>query len=356
MIEILKSKEVLVRWLFFGVLFFAFAFINAPFFMPLALAGIFAAGIQDAITKLTKRTRWKRRWWVWISISAGVLIFIIPLSLAIYRAGAWVMKPENVEGQRVVQQLHAAKDFFVQALARISEWTGTDVATPARDAMENILHRSGEMILAYSSSFAGQLPTIVVALLVFILGVAVILDNDKSIHDFVIDYSFFDQELTEKMIHVLKKSCAVTLFSTFVIGLIQAVVIGLGSLIFGEGDFWLVVTVTFFVSFIPVIGAAPVGFFLALLAFLGDRVGPGIGLVLIAMFAGTIDNVLKPFLVSGHFEIHPLIGFTSVVGAIVMLGLPGLLLGPVIMNIFVGISPLLLKNRKPLLETPNKAP
>ncbi len=353
MIDSLKNKEVQMRWLFFAVLFLGFAFINFPFFMPLALAGIFALGLQDLVTKVTKRTGWKRRWWILITIFGGILLFILPLFLAVYRAITWIMKPENMESQRIVGQLHIAKNFVVEGLAKVSEWTGQDVATPARDTLESILHKAGEFILSFSTTFAGELPAIVVALLVFILGVAVMLFNHQEIHDFVIDYSFFDSELTEKIIVIFKKSCSITLFSTFVIGLIQATVIGIGSLVFGEGDFWLVVTVTFFVSFIPVIGAAPVGFFLALLAFLGERVGPGIGLTLVALFAGTIDNILKPFLVSGDFNVNALIGFTSVVGAIIVLGLPGLLLGPVIMNIFVGISPLLLKNRKPE-TTPTK--
>lgn len=347
MLENLKSQESLMRWLVFLVLLGAFALINLPFIMPLTLAAIFALGVEDLIQKLSQRTGWRRRWWILISLLAGILLFIMPIFLALYRLGVWIMKPENRESQRLLEQVHIAKNFFVNGLAKVSDWTGTDVATPARDTLESILHRAGEMILSYSTSFAGELPAIVVALLVFVLSVAVMLFNAREIHDFTIDYSLFDRELTSKMIHVFKKSCSITLFSTLVIGLIQATIIGVGSLVFGEGDFWLVVTVTFFVSFIPVIGAAPVGFLLALLAFLGDRIGPGIGLTLIAIFAGTIDNILKPFLVSGDFDINPLIGFTSVVGAIVIFGLPGLLLGPVIMNIFVGVSPLLLKNRKP---------
>lgn len=346
MIELLKSKEIPVRWMLFAALLAAFVFINFPFFMPLALAGVFAAGLQDIIGRISQRTGWKRGSWILIAVFVGILIFLIPLSLAFYRAGAWVMNPENVEGQKVVQQLHTAKDFFVSGLTRISDWTGADVVTPVRETMESILRSSGQVVLAYFTAFASQLPAVVMSLLVFLVGVSVMLFKDKKIYGFVVDYSFFDREMTDRMIDVLKKSCSITLFSTFVIGLIQASVIGIGSLVFNEGDFWLVVTVTFFVSFIPVIGAAPVGFFLALLAFLADRTGAGIGLTLVAIFAGTIDNILKPIMVSGDLNVHPLIGFTSVVGAIIVLGLPGLLLGPVIMNIFAGISPLLLKDRK----------
>lgn len=347
MIENLKNKESLVRGLVFAVLLLGFSVINFPFVIPLALGGIFALGLQDIIEKTSLRTGVRRGWWILLTLFSGVLIFILPIFLALYRLAVWIMTPENLERGRIMGQFNVAKNFFVDSLAKVSEWTGTDIATPARDTLESILHRTGEMILSYSTTFAGELPAIVMALLVFLVGVGVMLFNDKEIRRFTIDYSVFDRELTEKIIVVFKKSCAITLFSTFVIGLIQAFTIGIGSLIFGEGDFWLVVTITFFVSFIPVIGAAPVGFALALLAFLGDRIGPGIGLTLIAIFAGTIDNILKPFLVSGDFNVNPLIGFTSVVGAIVVFGLPGLLLGPVIMNIFVGVSPLLLKDRKP---------
>ena len=50
-------------------------------------------------------------------------------------------------------------------------------------------------------------------------------------------------------------------------------------------------------------------------------------------------------------DINPIVGFTCVVGAIIMLGLPGLIIGPVIMTLFVGLSPLLLKeNTAPVIE------
>jgi predicted PurR-regulated permease PerM len=48
----------------------------------------------------------------------------------------------------------------------------------------------------------------------------------------------------------------------------------------------------------------------------------------------------------GDQKISPLVGFTCVIGAIVMFGISGLLLGPVIMNLAYGAIPLLLKHLK----------
>ena len=91
------------------------------------------------------------------------------------------------------------------------------------------------------------------------------------------------------------------------------------------------------------------GFLLALLAYLQDKPGAAIGLAIIAIVAGTIDNILKPIMVgSGGSEnnVSAIVSFTSVVGAIIVMGLPGLILGPVILNLFAGLTPVLIRYLK----------
>lgn len=344
MMDLLKSKSTIVRWSLLVLLVAAFLFINWPFIGPLILAGIFALGLNDFITSMCARTKLGRTMCVSLTILAGLAIFWIPITLAVYRIVVHISQPQTIETDRIVSQIHNLKEFVIQFLQKVSEWTGVDVAGPARGMLENVLRKTGEIIFNYSSEFLGQLPAILLASFVFIIVVMVLLLKADNVRDLVLKYSPFKIEMTQELIQVFKGSCSITLFSTLVIGLIQACIIGLGSLIFGEGDFWLVLTVTFFVSFIPVIGAAPVGFLLAVLAFIGGRTGSGIGLTIVAIIAGTIDNVLKPFMVGKENKINPVVGFTCVVGAIIMLGLPGLLIGPVIMNLFVGVSPILLKD------------
>ncbi|MEN0060475.1 MAG: AI-2E family transporter [Bdellovibrio sp.] len=332
------SKGFLMRWLLLFCFLAAFIYINWPFIIPMAIAGIFALGLHDFINSLSRKLHVRRRYSIWITLLAGMTILWVPLSLAIYRVVAYVSQPQIFERGRILSQVHSLKNFILDILRRISSWTGVDVATPAREVFDTLLRKTGELLLNYSSEFFTQLPAILLASFVFLLFLLMLLAKAEEIKSFIHKSSPFNSGMTNALIAVFKKSCSITLFSTFVIGLIQAAVVGLGSLIFNEGDFWLVLTITFFVSFIPVIGAAPVGYLLALLAFLGDRTGSAIGLTVVATIAGSIDNVLKPFLVSGENEISPILGFTSVVGAIIMFGLPGLLLGPVIMNLFVGIA------------------
>lgn len=346
MIESLKAKELWVRWFFVTALLAGFTYINWPFLIPISLAGIFALGLHDFIFKIAKKTKWKYNVTVFLTVAAGLALFWIPLSLAIYRVIGHVSQPQAIETDRIVVQINALKDFAIAHLQRISEWTGTDLATPVRSLVESLLKKTGEILFNYSSHVLGQLPSIILASFVFTLVLFFLLLKARDIKTTVLKYSPFEPETLESLVSIFKNSCSVTLASTLAVGLIQAFLIGLGSLIFGEGDFWLILTITFLVSFIPVIGAAPVGYTLALLAFLGDRLGPAIGMAVIATAAGTIDNLLKPLIMSGANRVSPVIAFTCVVGAVIMMGLPGLLLGPVIMNLFVGIAPLLLKEKQ----------
>lgn len=344
MSEFMKIKTHWFHWLLLLSLLGAFIYINLPFLVPLILAGIFALGMHDMIERLSAKTRLKRKSWIAISLLAGLGIFWIPLSLAIYRIVAYLSQPSNIESDKIVLQINNLKNFALSGLQKLSEWSGTDLAGPAREVMENVLQKIGSLALQYSTNILAQLPSILLLSFVFTIALVVLLLKAAEIKEIVMTYTPLKPETTESLIAVCKRSCTVTLFSTLVIGLLQASLIGAGSLIFGEGDFWLVLTITFFVSFIPVIGAAPVGYLLALLAFVGDRTGSAIGLAIVATVAGSIDNILKPFLVGGEQKISPVIGFTCVVGAIIMMGLPGLLIGPVIMNLFVGISPILLED------------
>lgn len=346
MIKLLQNKTVPIRLIFFFCLLAAFVYINIPFTVPFALAGIFALGLDNFVDKMCRKTKYSRKSCIFLTLLAGFVLFWTPISIAVYRLIVHVTEPQTIETDKIIAQLKNLQDFIINNLKKISEWTGLDVASPANTMLRNLLKKTGEIFLKYSTEMLGELPAILLSSFVFVILLYLLLRESSRIRNFVMNYSFLQPDLTQSVIDISQGSCSITLFSTFVIGLIQASIIGFGSLFLGEGDFWLILTVTFFVSFIPVIGAAPVGYLLSILAFIGGRTGPGIGMAIIATVAGSIDNVLKPFMVGKENKISPLIGFTCVVGAIIMLGLPGLLIGPVIMNLFAGLSPLLLKSEQ----------
>jgi predicted PurR-regulated permease PerM len=63
----------------------------------------------------------------------------------------------------------------------------------------------------------------------------------------------------------------------------------------------------------------------------GGHLGRGIALVFIcAVIVGAVDNVIRPWLISGRAELGGLMVFIGVLGGIEAFGLLGVVLGPII--------------------------
>jgi predicted PurR-regulated permease PerM len=128
--------------------------------------------------------------------------------------------------------------------------------------------------------------------------------------------------------------------SAVVIAVVQATIVGLGSLFLHTGDFAIVWVITFFCSFVPVIGAGPVAFSMGLFKLIEGDIGIAVGFFIVAAIAGTVDNLVRPYLISsGENDLHPVVTLLTIVGGLVIFGMPGLFLGPVIASVAVKIVP-----------------
>jgi predicted PurR-regulated permease PerM len=115
-------------------------------------------------------------------------------------------------------------------------------------------------------------------------------------------------------------------------------VITIGAAALGYHEHVLIFSAVFVISYIPFIGAAPVGYAIALLILLNDGTGPALIMAAIATVTGLIDNVARPYFVSGgDSEVHPVLSFAAILGAIGVMGLKGIFLGPVILTSTVAL-------------------
>ena len=58
---------------------------------------------------------------------------------------------------------------------------------------------------------------------------------------------------------------------------------------------------------------------------------------------GLSDNVVRPYVLKGGSEMHPLIGFVSAFGALATIGFYGLFIGPVVAGFFFTLLPMVAR-------------
>jgi len=115
------------------------------------------------------------------------------------------------------------------------------------------------------------------------------------------------------------------------IGLLQGFLIGLAFLVIGlEGAaFWGTIVVV--LSAIPLVGPPLVWLPAALYLFLTGQTGWAIGLIIWGAFVvGTVDNILRPRIVSAEAKIPDLLILLSTLGGIIMFGAIGIIIGPIV--------------------------
>ena len=157
-----------------------------------------------------------------------------------------------------------------------------------------------------------------------------------------------EQELAAEFARVSRAVVVATLLSAAVQGLLA----GLGFWVCGLESIFLLTLLSGVLAMVPFVGAAAVWIPCALyLFFVENRPMAAIGL---AAYGGLIismaDNVIKPWILHGQSNLHPLLALLSVIGGVAVLGPIGILVGPMIV-VFLQTSLKILRREMQLMES-----
>lgn len=147
-----------------------------------------------------------------------------------------------------------------------------------------------------------------------------------------------DRRYNEEILDELFKTIKLTFKGSLVIAVVQGILGAVAFLICGIDSWALWGAVMILSSLIPVVGTAliwvPAAFIQAVTGHLwaaGFIVVWGIAVI------GLADNLLRPQLLKGDTNVHPLLIFLSVMGGLSYFGFLGIILGPLILSLLVYI-------------------
>lgn len=144
-----------------------------------------------------------------------------------------------------------------------------------------------------------------------------------------------DKLLIEKFTSISRA----TLKGTFVVGIIQSVLGGIAFLIAGVPSpvIWTLVMLLF--SVIPMVGTSIIWVPAGIILLVTGSIWQGVFLLVFgALVISSIDNILRPKLVGKDTQMHPLLIFFATLGGIILFGLSGFVIGPIIISLFVALA------------------
>jgi predicted PurR-regulated permease PerM len=342
----LSSQKRLGIALFYGIVivlaYLAFL-VFEPFLGSLAWAVVLVVVSYPAYAWLARR--WRPAAAAAVCTLGVTLILIVPMLLVM---GAFVR--QGVEAVQSVQRGIANGHFaWVNDL-----WVKIQLRFPGANAEDlgTVLNRYGEQAAGF---VAGRLGAILrnVAEFLFHLGVTILamfylyVDGERIVER-LRELLPFEEPHRGRMISESRD----LIFASVTSSLAAAVAHGLlGGLAFGITGvtapiFWGVMMGFF--SLVPVVGSALIWGPAAISLMVSGHLGRGILLAIICgVIVGLVDNVIRPWMISGRAQMSGLVIFISVLGGVSVFGMLGIVLGPIIIATAASLLDLYMPSEPP---------
>ena len=145
-----------------------------------------------------------------------------------------------------------------------------------------------------------------------------------------------------RIMATLKDTAHAVVFGAIVTAIVQGLLAGIGYWIIGNMKMSVLLGLaTAFCALIPYMGTAlvwlPVSAFLFISGIVSatpELMFRGVGLFLYgALVVSTIDNILRPKLIGSRANLHPVVVLLGVIGGLKLLGIVGIVIGPLILAV-----------------------
>lgn len=305
-----------------------------PYLASLLVGALLAVLTRPLYEALTRR-RLGPRAAAGLSMAVVLLLIIIPLTLfAVNAVKQAVALADYLSGERGAVFVRAAID-AVTGLKPV-HWAVENKEALQQKGLEFAQSAGGalsRMILVQ----AAALPELALKLVLAMLAWFFMLFEGDAFFSWLMSKVPLDAGLRSRLAGSLKATAASTVWATSAAAAAQAAVVMLGFLALGVPAVFLAGGATFIFAWIPILGSLPICLAGAVyLYFTGSMVKLAV-MGFIAVAAGLSDNVVRPIVMKGHSDMHPLLALVAIFAGIRMFGLLGVIFGPIVAAMVIAL-------------------
>jgi predicted PurR-regulated permease PerM len=333
-----RNAFLVVLVLAISALFFVMV---RQFLMTVLLAAIFSGLASPLYRRLLagfSRLRRRRAAASLVTILILVLLVVVPLLAFLGILATQAIKVSEAVGPWIQAQL-AEPGKLENMLERLP------LAERIAPYREEILTRAGQLVGAVGNFIVSSLSAATRGTVNFLFHFFLLLytmffflTDGRRILDRVLYYMPLPHEDEERMVEKFVSVSRATLKGTVIIGVVQGALAGTALAVAGiQGAvFWG--TIMAVLSIIPGVGTALVWGPAVIYLIATGSVAAGIVLaVFCGAVVGSVDNFLRPRLVGKDTEMHDLLILFSTLGGLMLFGVVGFIIGPILAALFVTV-------------------
>jgi len=257
-----------------------------------------------------------------------ILVVLIPLGSI-----TGLLTTEIRSGYRLFQRVIYSPDFNID----LPPWLGHYVGDISQYNVQ--IANFGIQLVGWLQGVVKGIPNFLLSIFITIFSVYFFLIGGKNMYKFFRETFPLPEVRYREVMTRLDDLSRGMLIGQIVVGVIHGFLSWAAYAALGVPNPVLWAFLTAIISIIPVLGASivwfPVAVFLFVTGFASGTYWKGIVLFAYGLLLmSSIDNIVKPKIIGERSRIHPLVIFFGILGGIQLFGLPGIIIGPLILGLF----------------------
>lgn len=324
-------------FIMFVVILIFFLFLNllliGPYVLAILMGMMMTVFVQPCYNYLRLRRFGPK-------VSAGIvilgLLFLVIAPLASFFSIA--IRQAAAMGPELLQSGVFSIDSLVQKLTKFSPIVRVFGGAELLDAqVRDTLQKSAKFLTEWFFVEAGKFPNILLQLILALLTCFFLLLDGRAFLSWVRDRVPLDQDVRQKLFRSFSDTSISVVWSTLAASLTQSAIVFITFLILGIPGPFLAGGATFILSWLPIVGSTPV--WLGAMAYLysQNEMSKFFIAIVAGLLTGVADNMVRPLVLKGRSDMHPLLSLIAIFGGLELFGIVGVFVGPMLAQLLISL-------------------
>jgi predicted PurR-regulated permease PerM len=313
-------NEIIVGGVLLGLTILA-ALLLKPILMSIIFGFVLVFIFAPLYNWLHKRVKSKNGAAIIMTIFL-IIVITVPLILAIPFVVNQALKIFTF-----AQQIDFVKIFETLLPSLTSSET---VAAQIDSVLHNFITGLTSGMINSVSNFLINIPVTLLQLTVVIFTFFFVMRDKEEFIDYLKSVLPFHKEVQERLLKATKDVTISVLYGQVIIGFVQGLVAGLGFFLFGAPSALLFMILAIFAGVLPIVGPSIVWIPMSVYLLATGHNIASLGVVIFGIASIIVDNILRPIVIARRGMINPLLALLGTIGGLILFGILGLILGPLI--------------------------
>lgn len=269
-----------------------------------------------------------------VMVTAICLLIIVPFSLFAIQA--------IQQGVSFAQQLSHQGAFDLDHL--IQKVSSLNIAQhfvespeALEDQLKSKLSAAGAQVSGVLLAILGGLPDKILQIFLSLLSCFYFLIDGPAFLKWMNDKLPLDRDVRTHLFKAFRDTTIGTIWATLAASTVQTAIMFVAFLVLGTPGAFFAAGATFILTWIPLIGSTPVWVGGCIYLWANAMTTKAVLMLAFGLFCGVSDNFVRPWVLKGRSDMHPLVSLVSIFGGMQLFGLFGVFFGPILMAVFLSL-------------------